>query len=156
MRSQLELAAELALPVIIHNRQSGADVIRLLAESPLAGQARAGVLHSFSDEWEIAEAALEMGFYIGISGPVTFKKADDLRRIVARLPLDRVLVETDAPFLAPQQKRGKRNEPAFVAYVAEQIAALHGLSQKELATITTRNAFELFALDRQKGEAAVG
>jgi len=144
LAAQLELAAELELPVIIHNRDASEDVLRLLAESPLAGRERPGVLHSFSTESAVAEAALKMGFYIGITGPVTFKKADDLRAVVAKLPLDRILVETDAPFLAPQQRRGKRNEPAYVAYVAEQIAALHGLSSEELARITTRNARRLF------------
>jgi TatD DNase family protein len=142
--SQLALAAELDLPAIIHNRESGEDVIRLLAESPLAGRERPGVLHSFSDQLSVARAALEMGFYIGITGPVTFKKADDLRRIVAQLPLDRLLVETDAPFLAPQQFRGKRNEPAFVSFVVEQIALLHGLSSEETGDITTANARRLF------------
>jgi TatD DNase family protein len=141
---QLNLAADLDLPVIIHNREASSDVIQLLSQSPLAGRERPGVLHSFSADWATAEAALEMGFYIGITGPVTFKKADQLRDVVARLPLERILVETDAPFLAPQQKRGKRNEPAFVTYVAEQIAVLHGLSKDEAATITTANALKLF------------
>jgi TatD DNase family protein len=142
--AQLTLAAELHLPVIIHNREAGEDVIRLLSESRLAGRKRPGVLHSFSADWRIAEAALEMGFYIGITGPVTFKKADSLRDIVARLPLNRVLVETDAPFLAPQQRRGKRNEPSYVSYVAEQIALLHNLSIEEISKITTANAHRLF------------
>ena len=144
LSSQLNLAAELDLPVVIHNRESSADVIRLLSESPLAGRERAGVLHSFSAAWPVAEAALEMGFYIGITGPVTFKKANDLRDIAARLPLERILVETDAPFLAPQQRRGKRNEPAYVAYVADQLATLHDLSSAEMARITTANARRLF------------
>ena len=102
---QLDLAADLDLPVIIHNREASADVIRLLSQSPLAGRESPGVLHSFSADLATAEAALEMGFYIGITGPVTFKKADQLRDVVARLPLERILVETDAPFLAPQQKK---------------------------------------------------
>lgn len=144
--SQLNLAANLDLPAIIHNRESSEDVIRLLSESALAGCERPGVLHSFSAEWHVAEAALEMGFYIGITGPVTFKKADSLRDIVSRLPLNRIVVETDAPFLAPQQRRGKRNEPAFVAYVAEQIATLHDLSSEEIARITSANAQRLFGL----------
>lgn len=142
---QLQLAAELNLPVIIHNRESSADVIRLLQGSPLAGRERAGVLHSFSGDWQTAQAALDMGFYLGFTGPVTFKKADDLRRIVAQVPLERLLVETDAPFLAPQQYRGKRNEPAYVALVAERIAAIHGLDTAELARQTTQNALRLFA-----------
>ncbi len=144
--SQLNLAADLDLPAIIHNRESSEDVIRLLSESALAGRERPGVLHSFSAEWHVAEAALEMGFYIGITGPVTYIKADSLRDIVSRLPLNRIMVETDAPFLAPQQRRGKRNEPAFVAYVAEQIASLHDLSSEEIARITSANAQRLFGL----------
>jgi TatD DNase family protein len=150
--AQLDLAADLGLPVIIHNRDAGEDVIRLLAESRLAGGERPGVLHSFSAEWPIAEAALEMGFYIGITGPVTFKKADDLRDVVARLPLNRILVETDAPFLAPQPRRGKRNEPAYVAYVAEKIAELHDLSREEIGKITTANAQRLFGTLQLDGD----
>jgi TatD DNase family protein len=156
LAAQLELAAELELPVIIHNRQSSEDVIRLLAESPLAGRERSGVLHSFSAESTVAEEAVRMGFYIGITGPVTFKKAHDLREVVAGLPLERILVETDAPFLAPQPRRGKRNEPAYVAYVAEQIATLHGLSSEEFARITTENAVRLFGLMDLNGEDSSG
>ena len=140
---QLALAAELTLPVIIHNRESSADVINMLAASPLAGRGQPGVLHSFSAGWDIAAAALEMGYYLGFTGPVTFKKADDLRHVAARVPLDRILVETDAPFLAPQQHRGKRNEPAYVAYIAEPIAALHGLETAVFAHQTTANAHTL-------------
>ncbi|MCB8943674.1 MAG: TatD family hydrolase [Ardenticatenaceae bacterium] len=145
LRLQLELAAELNLPVILHNRESNEDIIRLLRESPLAGRERPGVLHSFAADWATAQAALDMGFYLGFTGPVTYKKADDLRRIVAQVPLDRLLVETDAPFLAPQQYRGKRNEPAYVRFVAERIAAIHGLETAELARITTQNALQLFS-----------
>ena len=142
--SQLGLADALNLPVIVHSRDAGEDVIRLLGESPIAGKDQPGVLHSFSDTLQIAQAALEMGFYIGITGPVTFRKADDLRQVVAKIPLDRIVLETDAPFLAPQQRRGKRNEPAFVSFVAEQIAASHGIGIEEVAAITTRNALRLF------------
>ncbi len=152
LSAQLNLAAELDLPVIIHNRDASEDVIRLLADSPLANRDRPGVLHSFSAEWHTAEAALEMGFFIGFTGPVTFKKADDLRRIAARVPLDRILVETDAPFLAPQPRRGKRNEPAYVTYVAEQMAALHEMSSEEMARITTANARRLFGKALDGGE----
>ncbi len=141
---QLELAAELDLPVIIHNRDSSADVIRLLAESPLVGRQRPGVLHSFSADWATAVAALDMGFYLGFTGPVTFKKADELRRIAAQVPLDRILVETDAPFLAPHPYRGKRNEPAHVAYVAERIAQERGVETAVFAQQTTANALKLF------------
>ena len=152
--SQLNLAADLDFPVIVHNREASEDVIKLIAESRLNGRDRPGVLHSFSAEWDTAEAALEMGFYIGITGPVTFKKADDLRRIVAKLPLDRILVETDSPFLAPQQRRGKRNEPSYVTYIAEQIAVLHGLSIEEMSRITTANTKRLFGPMLIEGDGA--
>ena len=156
LKAQLSLAADLDLPVIIHNRDSSADVIRLLADSALNGRPRPGVLHSFSAPWETASAALDMGFYIGFTGPVTFKKADDLRQIVKRVPLDRILVETDAPFLAPQPRRGKRNEPAYVTYIAERIAALHNIDGADFAQQTTANAADLFGahlLDNEGGHA---
>jgi TatD DNase family protein len=142
---QLELAAELGLPVILHNRESSTDLIAALRQSSLAGEVGAGVLHSFSADWETATAALDLGFYLGFTGPVTFKQADELRRLAARVPLDRLLVETDAPFLSPHPYRGKRNEPAYVAYVAERLAALQGLDTAEFAQQTTANARRLFA-----------
>lgn len=144
LRAQLAIAGELTLPVIIHNRNSSADVIQLLSESALNGRSQPGVLHSFSASWATARAALDMGFYLGFTGPVTFKKADDLRTVAARVPLDRILIETDAPFLAPQPRRGKRNEPAFVTYIAEQIAALHNMDVADFAQQTTANAAKLF------------
>jgi len=143
---QLALAAELDLPVIVHNRESDADVIRLLAASPLAGRKRPGVLHSFSAPWETAAAGLELGFYLGFTGPLTFKKADALREVAARVPLERLLVETDAPFLTPQPHRGRRNEPAYVVHVAEKLAKLHALPPAEVAAATSANASKLFAL----------
>jgi TatD DNase family protein len=141
---QLALAAEMNLPVIIHNREADEDVLRLFAESPLNGRSNPGVLHSFSTGRRTAEKALEMGYYLGFTGPVTYKKADELREVVAKVPLGRVLVETDAPFLAPQQRRGQRNEPAYVAYVAEKIAEIRGMSTAEIAQKTTENANRLF------------
>lgn len=143
---QLELAAELGLPVIVHNREASADVLRLLAASPLAGGERPGVLHSFSADWATAEAALAMGFYLGFTGPLTYKKADSLRSIAVRVPLDRLLIETDAPYLTPHPHRGERNEPAYVRLVAEQLAELHSLPLAEIARITTENAARLFRL----------
>jgi TatD DNase family protein len=142
---QLELAAELRLPVIIHNRESSADLLRLLGASPLAGQENAGVLHSFSADWETAVAALDMGFYLGFTGPITYKKANDLRQIAAKAPLSRILVETDAPFLTPHPYRGKRNQPAYVSYVAEKLAEVRGLETAEIAQHTTQNALRLFS-----------
>ncbi|MCP4416219.1 MAG: TatD family hydrolase, partial [Chloroflexi bacterium] len=141
---QLELAANLDLPVIIHNRESSADVMRLLAESPLVGRENPGVLHSFSADWETAVSALDLGYYLGITGPVTFKKAEELRKIAHKIPTDRLLIETDAPFLTPHPYRGKRNEPAYVAYVAERLAAVRGVKTAVLARQTTENARRLF------------
>ncbi len=144
LRQQLALAAELDLPVIIHNRESDADVLRLLAESPLRGKERPGVLHSFLTAWETAEEALEMGYYLGFTGPLTYPKNDELRAVVERVPLDRLLVETDAPFLSPQAHRGKRNEPAFVQLIATQMAEILGLKEVTIAAMTTDNAACLF------------
>lgn len=146
LRLQLELTAELGLPAIIHNRDASADVLRLLAASPLAGRARPGVLHSFSADWATAEAALALGFYLGFTGPLTYKKADELRAIAARAPLDRILIETDAPFLAPHPFRGRRNEPAWVRYVAEKLAEVRDLPLETIARATTANAMRLFGL----------
>ena len=146
LRRQLMLAAELDLPVIIHNRDASEDVIRLLAESPLAGRERPGVLHSFSADWATAQAALDMGFYLGFTGPVTFKKAEELREIVAKMPLDRILVETDAPYLTPQPFRGKRNEPGYVRFVAEKIAEVRGMETAVFAAQSTENAERLFGI----------
>ena len=144
LRLQLELAADLELPVILHNRESNEDMIRLLRQAPQASQDRPGVLHSFAADWSTAQAALNMGYYLGFTGPVTYKKADELRQVVAQVPLERILVETDAPFLAPQQHRGRRNEPAYVHYVAERIATIHGLSTAEFAQQAMANALRLF------------
>ena len=110
--SHLELAAELKLPVIIHNREAGEDVLKMLEESPLVSQEKKGVLHSFSADLDIANRAIEMGYYLGFTGPVTYKNAHLLRSIAREIPADRILIETDGPFLAPQFRRGKRNEPA--------------------------------------------
>ncbi len=149
LEAQLALAAELGLPVIIHNREATADVLALLGAwvgsgLPAVLASRAGVLHSFSAAWEDAQMALEWGFYLGFSGPVTFKKADEMRRVAALAPVERILVETDAPFLAPHPHRGQRNEPAYVRYVAEQVAQVRGVSFEQIAGQTTRNAGVLF------------
>jgi len=142
--AQLVLASELNLPVIIHNREASADVIRLLSASTLSGQLNPGVLHSFSADWKTAVSALDMGFYLGFTGPVTFKKAESLRKIAAKTPIDRLLVETDAPFLTPHPYRGKRNEPAYVAYIAERIAQERGMETADFIRQTTENAHRLF------------
>lgn len=145
-RQQLALAATLQLPVIVHNREANDDVVRLLAESPLAGQANPGVLHSFLADEATATAVLEMGFYLGITGPITYKKSAELRQIVAQVPFDRLLIETDAPFLAPEihGKRPSRNEPALVAHVAARIAQVRGVETAVVAQQTSANALRLF------------
>lgn len=145
-RAQLALAAELDLPVIVHNRDASDDTLALLAASAVAGRERAGVMHSFSAESAIARRALDLGFYLGFTGPLTYKKADDLRAVAAAAPLDRLLIETDAPFLAPQAQRGRRNEPAYVVEVARRLAELHDRSPAVLAAATTANAVRLFRL----------
>jgi TatD DNase family protein len=150
-REQLDLAAEMELPVIIHNRQASQDVLAILSEwhinlvkcqSPLVE--RPGVLHSFSASTSVGQQAIAMNFYIGFTGPVTFRNAPELQNVAALIPLSRLLIETDAPFLAPHPLRGKRNEPANVRLVAEKIAEIHRESLANVAKITTENAKQLF------------
>ena len=145
---QLDLADKLGLPQIIHNREASADLMPILTHfvrgRRLGHEISRGVLHSFSADWNTAESALGLGYYLGFTGPLTYKKADDLRAIAARAPLDRILIETDAPFLAPHPYRGKRNEPAHVRLVAERLAEVRGISVEEVAAATTANALDLF------------
>jgi len=151
LSEQLSLAAELGLPVIIHNRDATGDILEILVDwhsslvsvsSSLAG--RPGVLHSYSEGEESARDAMAMNFFIGFTGPVTFRNAPDLQAVAAALPVERVLVETDAPFLSPHPYRGKRNEPALVRLVAAKIAELNNSSYDSIASITTANASRLF------------
>lgn len=148
--AQLALASRLELPVIIHNRDASEDVMAILEawtrDLPTALRDRPGVLHSFSAPQAIAERALAAGFYLGFTGPITFKNADDLRRVAAMTPLDRILIETDGPFLTPTPHRGQRNEPAYVRFVAERLASLKQVSFETLAQATTDNAVRLFRL----------
>jgi TatD DNase family protein len=148
--AQLALAAELALPVIIHNREASEDVTAILETwvktLPPSLAARPGVMHSFSASREIAERVLDAGFYLGFTGPITYKNADDLRRIAAFVPLDRILVETDGPFLTPVPHRGKRNEPSYIPLIVDRLAALKQVSIGEMTAATTANAERLFGL----------
>ena len=148
LKKQLQLASELALPVIIHNREASDDVIALLADwaSSARSRDRLGVLHSFSASASIAKRAIELGFYLGFSGPLTFKNASKLREVARATPIERLLVETDAPFLTPAPHRGKRNEPAWVRHINARLAALHGMTPEQMARQTTRNAERLFSL----------
>lgn len=148
--SQLTLASELELPVIIHNREASNDLMAMLEYwapgAPASMHGRLGVLHSFSASGEIAERALALGFFLGFTGPVTYKQADELREIARRTPISRILVETDGPFLAPQQHRGKRNEPAYLHNINQKLAELQCVTADEMARQTTCNAERLFAL----------
>ena len=141
---QLGLAAKLNLPVIVHNRESDRDVLSALAACELAGKDDPGVLHSFSGDRSIAREALAMGYCLGFTGPVTYKNAVETRHVAAMVAEEKTLIETDAPFLAPQQHRGRRNEPAYVTLVAEKIAEVRQVSPELIAEQTTRNARRLF------------
>ena len=141
-RTHIRAARKCAKPLIIHTRSSAEDTIRLMQEE---GAAQAGgVMHCFTETWEVAEAALNMGFYISFSGIVTFKNAKALKEVAQKVPLDRMLIETDSPYLAPVPFRGKTNEPGFVKHVAEEIARLRSCSYEQVAETTTRNFIKLF------------
>ncbi|MFZ4827962.1 MAG: TatD family hydrolase [Phototrophicaceae bacterium] len=152
-RLQLALARELALPLIIHNREASTDTVAILAEwqpsLPPTQHERIGVLHSFSASQAIADQVLSLGFHLGFTGPLTYKNADELRQIASRVPHNRLLIETDAPYLAPQPQRGKRNESAYVIAVAERLATLHQVSTEQMADVTTENARRLFGLGEE-------
>jgi TatD DNase family protein len=142
----LELGRKRGRPVVIHCRDAGADVLRLLrADFERHGPVR-GVMHSFTGDPALAEACLAMGLLLSFAGMLTYKNAGDLREVAARVPLDRVLVETDSPYLAPVPRRGRRNEPAHVVHTAACLAGLHGVEADALAEQTTRNAQALFGL----------
>jgi len=142
-RTHIAAAREVGLPVIVHSRDADERTAAVLTDEHAKG-AFSGVLHCFSSGPELARAALDLGFYISASGIITFKKADELRAIFQDVPLDRLLVETDAPYLAPVPKRGKRNEPAYTAHTAEMLAEIKGVSAAQLADATTDNFFRLF------------
>lgn len=142
-RCHIAAARELGLPLIVHTRDAEDDTIEILREEMRAGRFT-GLIHCFTGTAELARAALELGFFISVSGIATFKKADALRETLRGVPLERLLVETDAPYLAPQPFRGKRNEPAFVTNTAAMLAELKGVSADALAEATSRNFFSLF------------
>lgn len=138
----LQAAAELQLPVIVHTRNAREDTLALIAEQ--GSEDSAGVLHCFTEDWDMARRAMDMNYMISISGIITFNKADELRAVVKQVPLDRLLVETDSPYLAPVPYRGKPNEPAYVREVCEYIAELKGVSYSALAEQTGANFHKLF------------
>ena len=143
-RRQIQLAKKLNLPIIIHNREATEDVVTILEEEGAAEVG--GIMHCFSGSPETAKRCLDMNFYISLGGPVTFKNAIKPKEVAKAVPLDRLLIETDCPYLAPHPSRGKRNEPSYVRLVAEQIADLKEVSFEEVAKATTENANRLFKI----------
>jgi TatD DNase family protein len=147
-RTHIAASRETGLPLIVHTRDADEDMADIL-EDEMGKGAFPGVLHCFSSGRRLAERALNIGFYISISGIVTFKNAQDLRDIVKDVPVERILVETDAPFLAPIPNRGKRNEPAFVTNTAAKVAELKGLDNQALSAASTENFFRLFSMAKR-------
>ena len=143
---QIDLALELDLPVIIHDREAHAETLRILQQAK--GHLK-GVLHCFSGDAAMARVCLEMGFYLSVAGPVTYRKADQLRAVAREIPAERLLIETDAPYLAPQPWRGKRNEPAYVVETARCLAEIRGMAAGELERLTEENTRRLFGLGRK-------
>lgn len=147
-RQHVRLAVELNKPLIIHTRMAREDTLQILREE--GAEKCGGVLHCFTESLEMAQAAIELGFYISISGIVTFNKASELKHVVSQLPLERLLVETDSPYLAPIPYRGKQNQPAYVREVAEHVGLLKGISVEEVERVTTNNFFTLFSQAKQR------
>jgi len=141
-RTHIRAARQSRKPLIIHMREAAADTLRIMREER-AGEV-GGVMHCFTESWEVAQSAMDLGFYISFSGIVTFKNARALKDVAKRVPLDRMLIETDAPYLAPVPFRGKTNEPGLVRYVAEEIARLRDIPLDQVAAATSSNFFRLF------------
>lgn len=144
-RKQIQLAKKVNMPIIIHNREATEDIIQILREEN--AQEVGGIMHCYNDSVEYVQECLDMNFYISLGGPVTFKNAPLPKEVATKVPIDRLLVETDAPYLAPHPNRGKRNEPAYVKLVAEKIAELREIPFEELCQQTTNNALKLFKID---------
>ncbi|MGE8207429.1 TatD family hydrolase [Heyndrickxia sp. NPDC080065] len=143
-RKQIRLAKKVKLPIIIHNREATQDIVDILKEED--AQEVGGIMHCFSGSVEVAKDCINMNFYISLGGPVTFKNAKKPKEVAAEIPLSHLLIETDCPYLAPHPYRGKRNEPAYVKLVAEQIAEIKDVSLEEVANQTTKNAKRLFGI----------
>jgi TatD DNase family protein len=146
-RTHIRAAQQAQLPLVIHTRASSDDTIRILKEEGELGDSNSagGVFHCFTETQAVAEAALDLGFYISFSGILTFKTAQDLRDVAAWVPLDRLLIETDSPYLAPVPYRGKTNNPSYVPYVAKILAELRGMSPEQIGELTSRNFDRLFS-----------
>jgi TatD DNase family protein len=146
LERQLAMASELGLPVVIHDRDAHRDTLEMLRSWKARDPGARGTLHAYAGGVELLDEAIALGFYIGIDGPVTFRNAMELHEVARRVPLSRLLLETDSPYLTPAPHRGKRNEPAFLTHVAATVAQLRGLTVDEVAAATTSNAKELFGL----------
>jgi TatD DNase family protein len=145
-RTHIRAARTAGKPLVIHTRAAAADTLAIMRDER-AGEA-GGVMHCFTETWDVARAALDLGFHISFSGIVTFRNAVDLKEVARRVPLERMLIETDSPYLAPVPHRGKRNQPAWVRHVAEEIALLRGVPLQTIAAATSDNFFRLFGIDR--------
>jgi len=143
-RQQIQLAKQKEMPIVIHNRDAHEDIVRILKEEN--AQEVGGIMHCFSGSWETAKKCLDMNFYISFGGPVTFKNARVPKEVLAQVPLDRLLIETDSPYLAPHPFRGKRNESSYVRLVAEAAAEITGKTLEEISKITTENALTCFSI----------
>lgn len=146
-RTHIRAALETGLPLVVHTRNSAHDTIQILKEE--SAHRVGGVLHCFTESWEVAEAAMEMGFYLSISGIITFKNSVALKEVVQKIPMERLLIETDSPYLAPVPYRGKLNQPSFVPLVAEEIARLKNLSIQEVGQVTMNNFLKLFQVPHE-------
>ncbi|MDR9857613.1 TatD family hydrolase [Paenibacillus sp. VCA1] len=144
LRQQIGLARELNMPIVIHNRDAHEDIVKILREEKASEVG--GVMHSYSGSWETAKLCLNMGFHLSFGGPITFKNARQPKEVLAQVPMDRLLIETDSPYLTPHPYRGKRNESAHVRLVAEAAAQIKGVEVEEIARITTKNGLERFGI----------
>jgi len=143
-REQIGLAKELGLPIVVHDREAHHETMEILKSEK--AEERGGIIHCFSGNYEMAKVCIEMGFYISIPGSITFKNAEGLREVVKKIPLESLLVETDAPFLTPEPFRGKRNEPSYVRYTAQKVAEVKNVSFERVAEVTTENALKVYRL----------
>ena len=151
-RTHIRAARRIGKPLVIHTRASADDTLAIMRDE--GARDAGGVMHCFTETWEVARAALDLGFHISMSGIVTFKNARECKDVARRVPLDRLLIETDSPYLAPVPFRGKRNEPAYVAHVAAEIARLREVSVEAIAAATSENFFNLFRIEARKGSDA--
>jgi len=153
LERQLDLAGEMGLPIILHNREASSDLLDRVRGWTMSNvfkppDGRPGVFHSFSADWDVAKGVLDIGFFLGFTGPLTYRTADVMRTVAARAPADRIVIETDAPFLTPHPHRGERNEPSYLQYTLAKLAEIRQTPIEDMARMTTDNACRLFGWDR--------